>query len=84
MPVCNNVVSVVLEGGEDCCLLWNKSTSYNLFYEYLRETVFACSYGAQVEFFLNKSVENLVTVSLYYDHAFICTSVHSLALSIIS
>ena len=30
--------------------------------KYLRKTVFACSYGAQVEFFF--SVENLVTLSL--------------------
>ena len=32
--------------------------------ETFRETVFACSYGAQVEFFEEKSVDNLVTLSL--------------------
>ena len=29
------------------------------------KTVFACSYGAQVEFFLLNIVENLMTLSLY-------------------
>ena len=65
MPVCDNVVSVVLGGGEDCCLLWSKSTSYNLFYEYLRETVFARSYGAQVEFFLNIKVTKISWLCLF-------------------
>ena len=32
--------------------------------EKFRETVFACLYGAQVEFFEEKSVDNLVTLSI--------------------
>ena len=30
------------------------------------EIVFACAYGAQVEFFDKKSVENLMTLSLFH------------------
>ena len=42
----------------------------HVFREYLRKndqfskTVFACSYGAQMEFLKKKSVKNLVTLSL--------------------
>ena len=42
----------------------------HVFREYLRKndqfskTVFACSYGAQIEFWKKKSVKNLVTLSL--------------------
>ena len=51
--------------------IWTEKNDFAHFREHLcenekfRETVFACSYGAQVEFFYQKkSVKNLVTLSI--------------------